>query len=92
MVAELAISHPEPFRTWHHTSQYIIALQTDTAEALANLYQECALKDLTVQPFYEPDLDGQLTALAFVPHVDVPRALARLPLAKGSIIQTRKNS
>lgn len=72
---------PDSFRSWHSNSQYIIALQTKTAQELEELYLK--LQRLSFEPiaFKEPDLGHSLTAFALPPHEGNKRQLANLRLA-----------
>lgn len=83
-MAQFAIEKPSHFETWHKTSQYIITLQSEDCGKFRQLLEEADARGLDYAKFHEPDLDNQVTAAAFIPHPDVSRFLAQLPLAGGS--------
>lgn len=80
-VADFALHRPDAFRKWHSESQYVVALQVPTGEHLSSLRQKASSLGLDTVSFHEPDLDHQLTSLAFSPHEKNRRLLANLPLA-----------
>lgn len=51
------------------------------SEALEDLYASASRQGLEAIDFREPDLDDELTAIAFVPHASVKPFLAYLKLA-----------
>lgn len=51
------------------------------ASALEDLYTRAEEDDLELIEFREPDLDHELTAIAFIPHASVKPFLASLKLA-----------
>lgn len=80
-VANFARFDSDAFTNWHSNSQYLVALQTPCAEALEDLLARALAAELTVHPFREPDIEDQLTAIAFSPDPRNKRFLACLPLA-----------
>jgi len=80
-VAEFAISHPELFEKWYRTSQYVVALESKTLEHLSELHKKGKELNIPVAGFHEPDLDNQLTAVAFAPSEHTAKLLTQLPLA-----------
>ena len=91
-VADFAVYSPVEFLDWHSQSQYIVALETQTKDCLERLLQRAQAKHLKTIPFHEPDLDNQLTSVAFVPNQSNKAFLSNLPLAgKGFIHKERKN-
>lgn len=87
-VADFAVHREENFRHWHETSQYIVALQTDDADSLKRLIEE-APEELETISFFEPDLDYELTSVAFVPHERNKKYLSKLKLAGKSSIDNK---
>lgn len=80
-VADFALNRLEHFQHWRNNDQRILALQTKNSESLEQLFQNALALGLDVIPFYEPDIDNELTSLAFVPHENNRKYLSKLPLA-----------
>lgn len=80
-VADFALHRGESFANWHSTSQFIVSLQTPCTESLEALLQDAHLNGFDTVVFREPDLDDELTAVAFVPNEAVKKYLRKLPLA-----------
>lgn len=81
VIAEYILAHPEEAKQWHDKSNYIIVLETKNCLTLSQLLEKGSQKGLTVQPFHEPDLDYQLTALAFSASEETRKLLGNLPCA-----------
>lgn len=69
------------YKNWHHDSNYIVCLEVDNEKKLNVLLDEAKKLCIKVAPFYEPDLDNQLTAVTFEPGPSSKRLLRKLPLA-----------
>lgn len=91
-VADFALHRSDSFTRWHTTDQRILALQTPCFESLATLHQNALDVGLDVVPFYEPDLDNEITSLAFVPSEKNKKFLANLPLAGRKSGKTNKHT
>jgi len=76
---EFAALHPEIDRRWYETSNVLAFLAAEEESSLGALLQKARVLGLPAAPFYEPDRDDELTAVAFGP--DCRRILSRLPLA-----------
>lgn len=66
-------------KQWHLTSNTLVLLAAEDELALSYLAEDIERADHKVVRFYEPDLDGALTAVAFEPS-SAP-LLSHLPLA-----------
>ena len=80
-VADFALHRGDHFANWYKTSQYIISLQAPSSELLETLLTEASHDGYETISFREPDLDHELTAIAFVPSEQVKAYLRKLPLA-----------
>jgi hypothetical protein len=80
-LADFARRRGDEFQSWHENSNYIIALQVQNTSALEDLYTRAEEDDLELIQFREPDLNHELTAIAFIPHASVKPFLASLKLA-----------
>lgn len=80
-VADFAFKKPDAFQEWHLNSQFVVVLQAKDTKHLEALHARAETQDLLVIPFREPDLDDELTSLAFVPHASNRPFLSNLPLA-----------
>lgn len=74
-----SVSHPETTRAWHEGSQILVLLSVPDEAALYDLADTFFWIDIDHVAFHEPDLDGELTAIAV--HPDGARWLTHLPLA-----------
>jgi hypothetical protein len=62
-IAQYCLEQPELSKTWNNN--YLICLSTENQQSLENLYEKLESYGVPVSPFYEPDLDNQLTSIAF---------------------------
>jgi len=69
------------YKEWYNDSNYIVCLEIENEEKLNALLNKAKELDIKVAPFYEPDLDNQLTAVTFEPGDSSKRLLRKLPLA-----------
>ena len=74
------MKYPEEFKTWQTTSNYLAQLSITDERSLNELYEKAIRKSIKAVPFYEPDLDNQLTAVAFEPGDESRRLLSSLSL------------
>lgn len=81
--AEFSLDHPTIARSWRDESRYMVVLTAPDEAALATLALDAQAKNIPVTKFYEPDVDDQLTAVAFGPGEASSDLLASLPLAGG---------
>lgn len=61
VVAEYAHARPDAFRAWKLEGQYLICLQADDLVEVSNML---IANGHDLVHFFEPDLDGQMTAIA----------------------------
>lgn len=80
-VAEFAKNFNDEFLDWHNNSQYIIILSSENEETLKALYHKAISNNLDVISFKEPDIDYQVTSIAFSPDPRNKKFLSKLPLA-----------
>ena len=74
---QLCLDQPEAAQAWHSGSQNVVCLSAPNMATLARLAYETAREGMRVATFKEPDLDGELTAIAVVGE----RLFSSLPLA-----------
>lgn len=78
---EFQHEYPREAKEWHNTSNYLIFLTVKDKKALKNLLIKAAKKGITkTTPFNEPDLNNELTAIAFAPSEEVRKLTSSLPL------------
>ena len=71
---QLSVRYPEAIARWHEDSNFLVVLSAPFPSDLPVGHGRIVV--------VEPDLPGcPVTAVAYVPHPDVTRALANLPLA-----------
>ncbi len=66
---------------WFKNSNYIVLLSVENEEALENLIAMASIKNVRLAIFREPDIDNQITAVAFEPGEQSRRLCSRLKLA-----------
>ena len=73
---QLSVRWPTRVSDWYHDSNYLVVLASpDPLSWVERLALPCTVVT-------EPDFPGEpVTAVAFLPHTDVGRALSSLPLA-----------
>lgn len=77
---EFALSMPDIISAWHRDSNYIVCLSVEDLFELEELRNRLG-KEFETIPFYEPDLDNEMTAFAIEPHPDVERKVSSIALA-----------
>lgn len=80
-VADFALHRTAQFRHWHKNSQHIVALQCKDADKLQQLFQQAQNQGHDIVAFNEPDLNNEITSIAFSPDNKNRGFLAHLPLA-----------
>lgn len=74
----IALEAPEVVAGWHEASNNIVVVSAASETQLLELVDRCAP---SAHPFREPDLDDQVTAVAFRPGV----TFTELPLAGAAL-------
>lgn len=77
---EFTMKYREHASEWYNTSNTVVCLEAESTEELKELVRAAAEKSIIHAPFYEPDLDNELTAVAFAPGETTRELLAHLPL------------
>jgi len=77
--------HPELAKHWQQTSNYLVFLSTDNEETLNELINKAKLRDILYTKFNEPDLNNELTAVAFEPSEASRKLLSNLPLMRKEV-------
>ena len=80
-VADFAKNRTHEFLSWHTHNQYIVILSVSDADSLEVLYSKAIENSLDAILFREPDINNQLTSIAFVPSNEIKNFLSHLPLA-----------
>lgn len=80
-LVQFFIMHPEIIQKWHKESNYIVFLQADDEEHLGQLMADAFQMGIYCAPFYEPDMNQDLTAVTFEPILKSRDLLKSLPLA-----------
>lgn len=82
-VAKFTIENPEISREWHEVSQYMAVLSVPNETTLLKFMGKAMERGITVSAFVEPDLNDEVTAVAFAPGNHSRKLLANLRLAGG---------
>lgn len=70
--------HPESEKTWYKTSNTIAILDCTDEEELTHLMHSADGRGIKFSPFYEPDMNHALTAVAFEPGLKTSSFLSHL--------------
>lgn len=65
---------------WFEQSSYLVLLQVPDEQELVWWHNRLVAADCVVTAWTEPDMDGELTAIAVAPSNTARRLLANLPL------------
>jgi len=69
-------------KEWHEKSKYLIYLSVPDEQHIKDLITKSEFKFINISIFREPDIDNEITAIAFEPSKESARLLSNLPLAK----------
>lgn len=75
------MAEPEAARAWHDQSNNLVILSVEDEAALLAVLDRAWTEGIRYEPFYEPDLNDEMTAVAFGPSESTARLLSALPLA-----------
>lgn len=79
-VAEFCDSYPKEYKEWKTNSNSIICLAVKDEKKLIKLTEKLQSKQINISPFYEPDIDNQLTAIAIEPSINARKITSYIPL------------
>lgn len=77
---DFAAKYPADFLQWHKGSNYLAQLSIENEEELQLLMEKAIAKGIKVVPFYEPDMDNQLTAICLEASDQSRKVTSSLPL------------
>ena len=80
-VADFAYEHPQKFREWKDTSNYIISLQIPDEHQLIKLYEKLSDQGAIATLFREPDIEDEATSFAFFGTEDLRKKVSNLKLS-----------
>ena len=72
--------YPNLAKIWHANSNYLVFLATENEFTLEDLIRKARSKDISFSIFREPDLENQITAVAFQPCENTRKICSHLPL------------
>jgi hypothetical protein len=78
---EFVADHPEEESKWYRESNHIAFLEAPDKDMLEFLINEANENGILYSAFYEPDIENELTAVAFSPTMDSRELLSQLPTA-----------
>ena len=73
--------HPEIAKSWHDWSKYLVYVSARDEQHLKDLIFKSEIRNISTSIFTEPDIDDQITAVAFEPSIASTKLLSNLPLA-----------
>jgi len=80
-IAEFAHKHPQQFKHWVETSNYLVSLSTQDENQLERLYWKLKDNGADVIRFTEPDIGDQLTSICYYGTPELRKITNRLNLA-----------
>lgn len=72
--------HPEIAKEWHDKSKYLVHLSARDINHLEDLIYKANRNSIKHSIFREPDIDNEITAVAFEPSDASKKLLSNLPL------------
>jgi peptidyl-tRNA hydrolase len=78
---EFAHKHPNLFKDWMTNSQYVVSLSANDEQHLKEIYTKLEWFGANVVKFHEPDMDNQLTSIAYYGTPELMRITDNLKLA-----------
>ena len=79
-LADFIYQHPLESKEWHTKSNYLVFLTVADEEQLIKLISKAILMGIKHTVFREPDLDNQITAVAFQPSEQARKLTSSCPL------------
>jgi len=86
---QFAFDHPERGTEWFKNSNYLAWLSVENEVELMKLITDAADVGLKWSAFREPDVGGQITAIALEPHPRTAALCKALPLALRELEQVK---
>lgn len=71
---------PNHAKTWHDESQYLINLSVENEKSLQDVIDKLYQDNISFSEFREPDMDHELTAIAFLSNKKTKRITSGMPL------------
>lgn len=71
--------YPNIAEQWHQSSNYLIFLTVENEDELKKLILKAAERCIRLTAFREPDIDNELTAIAFEPSEATRKITSSLP-------------
>jgi len=71
---------PNYAKQWHKKSQYLIYLSVENEEKLLDITNKLYQDNISFSKFHEPDLDHELTAIAFMSNIKTKKVTSGMPL------------
>lgn len=78
---EFSLEYPKLTRRWHDVSNYMGLLSVENERQLFDLYEAAVGAGVKCVPFYEPDVNWEMTALTLEPGAATVELVESLPLA-----------
>jgi hypothetical protein len=78
-IAQFFLEYPELSKEWNNN--YLICLSTENEQSLKKLLDKLTSFGIPISTFYEPDLNNQLTSIAFQHNEKSHGHTKSLPLA-----------
>lgn len=91
--ASIDFQHQYPIeaKEWHKESNYLALLTVKDESELIKLISKAIIMNIKHSVFREPDLDNQITAIAFEPSEDAKRITSSCALLGKELITNNQN-
>ena len=77
---EFQHNHPTIAKEWHECSKYLVFLSIPNEQCLKDLIVKADAKQIKYSVFREPDIDNEITAVAFEPSEAAKKLCSKYPL------------
>jgi peptidyl-tRNA hydrolase len=78
---QFAFEHKDIVGDWYQTSNYLGLLSVANESELEQLVEQAKRNNIRFSVFKEPDIDNQITAIAFEPGIHSKKLCSKLKLA-----------
>jgi peptidyl-tRNA hydrolase len=78
---EFAHKYPNLFNDWMTNSQYVVSLSVDDEQKLKEIHEKLEWFGANVVKFHEPDMENQLTSIAYYGTPELMKITDKLKLA-----------
>ena len=78
---QFSLDNFQQLQKWNKETQSVVCLSIENEDKLKALTSTLKGMDVMMSEFYEPDIDNQLTSVAFYAPYEIRKKISSLPLA-----------